>query len=198
MKRRLLNLLTALSLLLCVAVCVLWVRSYFEFEHAEASGSRVSAEREVRSWRADWASSGGGTGLSFARSRRNYSDAVDWAALGPKLGQPVSVSYRRDERPAYPLPNRPGRLWSGLGFHLGRETVGTPPGMLGRYAELRYSIVAPYSALCLSWAALPAVRLTRTVVRRRRSRVGVCPACGYDLRATPGRCPECGRVAEPT
>ena len=29
MKRRLLNLLTALSLLLCVAVCVLWVRSQF-------------------------------------------------------------------------------------------------------------------------------------------------------------------------
>ena len=28
MKRRVLNLLTALSLLLCVAVCVLWVRSY--------------------------------------------------------------------------------------------------------------------------------------------------------------------------
>ena len=28
MKRRLLNLLTALSLLLCIAVCMLWVRSY--------------------------------------------------------------------------------------------------------------------------------------------------------------------------
>ena len=28
MKVRLFNLLTALSLLLCVAVCVLWVRSY--------------------------------------------------------------------------------------------------------------------------------------------------------------------------
>ena len=29
MRRRLLNLLTALSLLLCVGVCVLWVRSYY-------------------------------------------------------------------------------------------------------------------------------------------------------------------------
>ena len=51
---------------------------------------------------------------------------------------------------------------------------------------------------------VPVVLLVSLLVwldARKRQREGareasLCPACGYDLRATPGRCPECGTVPQ--
>jgi hypothetical protein len=56
------------------------------------------------------------------------------------------------------------------------------------------------SWLLLSPLLLPLARQLdqrlRTVRQRRMLRAGICPSCGYDLRASKDRCPECGRVIE--
>ncbi len=54
-----------------------------------------------------------------------------------------------------------------------------------------FIVSVPYWALCLLLGSLIALRL---VHRRAGTPTGLCPGCGYDLRATPDRCPECGAV----
>jgi len=61
-----------------------------------------------------------------------------------------------------------------------------------------YIRIIPFDGLVIYSSVLPIVWLAFTLIRparwrsnRRRAR-GQCVTCGYDLRATPARCPECG------
>jgi hypothetical protein len=51
------------------------------------------------------------------------------------------------------------------------------------------AVDVPHWLIVALTAVLPVWRL---LAFRRRTDVGVCRKCGYDLRATPERCPECG------
>jgi len=58
----------------------------------------------------------------------------------------------------------------------------------------------PYWKLFVLWFVLPARHLIPGHLLNRRERrisSGLCPNCGYDLRATRDRCPECGATSTP-
>jgi hypothetical protein len=57
-----------------------------------------------------------------------------------------------------------------------------------------FDIVITDWFFALLFAILPALHLRGMLRARRRHRAGLCRKCGYDLRATPDRCPECGTV----
>jgi hypothetical protein len=68
-------------------------------------------------------------------------------------------------------------------------------GTLGfRYTAKSYATAVRIPDWCpvAVTALLPAVSLVTRRARRARRIAGRCLACGYDLRATPERCPECG------
>ena len=65
-----------------------------------------------------------------------------------------------------------------------RNSVGAVGGTV-----MAEHLAVPVYPLPLSAGLLLAWRIRRT---RRVSMPGCCANCGYDLRATPGRCPECG------
>jgi hypothetical protein len=71
------------------------------------------------------------------------------------------------------------------------HTNGTPyPTIkISEYSRWYVPVVATMLALSACWLALP-------MFRKRNQGPGRCAVCGYDMRATPDRCPECGTVAK--
>ena len=56
------------------------------------------------------------------------------------------------------------------------------------------SVAVPLWLLVTAFSILPVMWIGRLRRDRARRLTGRCLKCGYDLRATPGRCPECGQV----
>lgn len=54
------------------------------------------------------------------------------------------------------------------------------------------SFDVPFWSLMLLPLTIPAVVLYRRLDRRQRRAAGLCSHCGYDLRGSEARCPECG------
>jgi hypothetical protein len=70
------------------------------------------------------------------------------------------------------------------------EKDGGEYSIIRRWYAVPLWLVALISGVWPVWSIALSIRRMRR--RRRAAREGCCKSCGYDLRATPDRCPECG------
>ena len=90
----------------------------------------------------------------------------------------------------------------GIGFE---HSSGDPIPVTPKYWQVRfgtigsgtssYFLAIPHWLMLLISAPIPAWRFLQARRDRKRLRSGLCVRCGYDLRASPDRCPECGTPA---
>jgi len=160
--RILLNALTVLSLILCVAMVALWVRS-----------ARVA---DCIGW--DFSDATPGYKLIGIVSTRG---AVSFSRADIFHGEEPPGFYWNSPAPALPHTDAPGWRTFGIESRVDAEERAT-------------GFLLPHWLLALMTAMLPAVRGFFFVRQRSRTMLNLCGACGYDLRATPDRCPECGTI----
>ena len=184
--RRVFTFVSAISFVLCLAACLLWARSYcgriFLRDGRVLLLNMRSDDLGDVLWKLEpstkWEEQGRTISRLVARTRapetweavkRDGTDSVCWERLG--------IEYHR------------GRIGNGwLPFFASDPSTGVP-----------YTLVAiPFWMISLMFLGFPAVWMalsTALSVRGRRRRLrDCCIACGYDLRATPDKCPECGTV----
>jgi hypothetical protein len=174
------NAIATLSLILCIAVLGLWVRSYYF--------------RDILSWT---------PGPASTHVTQSIRGAVHDLTTFGTVAQ-GSMQYQSDRL-------SPQAIWNGgmssypvepewhLGFIYQYYTrVRMAVYMTERSNSTRLFttshrlIVIPYWFPALLFALCPFWRLISRIRKREDGVSGRCRKCGYDLRATPDRCPECG------
>jgi hypothetical protein len=187
---------TVASLVVCLSAAGMWGRSYWVTD--SLLWTDIPQDMSYGKWIGIESSCGG---LIF------FTEFGHWKFFGGYIrkGRYFKSFHRRaDHYPKWkPSKADPedvsvvhGFDWPG--FQVMRQVV---TNYEGTAIVLQFTAVTmPWAVVVLTSALLPG-RWVFAARRRRRVRMrlerGQCGKCGYDLRATPGRCPECGQTTHP-
>ncbi|HYE21469.1 MAG TPA: hypothetical protein VEA69_23680 [Tepidisphaeraceae bacterium] len=168
--------LAVLSLAVSAGTSWLWVRSQHRVDWVQRYTMRESVS--VASDRA---------AIVFCREDRGWnSDGWQLESLPRSAG----ASWTLDEIDRAIGPPEVVDRW---GFRVGQGTFTLGNGIGAKWVIVpHWAVVLVSAAPALGWAAL-------AIGRRRGQRHppgGRCVNCGYDLRASPARCPECGTAVQ--
>ena len=170
MIRRLFTILSILSLLLCVAMAGMWVRSYWIMED-------IGWERPAAV-------------IAVAGSRGQVLFYRDIETPPGAAARPLGFQHHSGG-PTIPMTQLIGSLTPNYYSFFGFAAARGEATKLIRF-EL---VVLPHWFLVFITSLLPIrcwMLWRGRRCRERRQAENRCVHCGYDLRATPDRCPECG------
>ena len=188
MPRKFFSLAVALSLALWVATTVLWLRAPFFQDVIAAS---APSGRLIR--------------VHIKENGVVIASIAQWPRHEP-------LSWRSDAtgKAGYGIPvmfdgksMRSSRVLPGIEYGSGIGTVADPSLPNAAATPVRGSFVVivwawPLAVTLALAGPLVATVVRRWAIRRRRVTKGLCLTCGYDVRASAGRCPECGAAPKGT
>ena len=173
MIRRTLTILSLIGLLLSLG---LWGVSYWDFQYVDGTFNIVLKS--------------GRLGVLRGRTLQQHIDAaIEIRAFEDEHGIFVMQDGYLEKLQESLADNR---KWTFLGFTDWHTTWWSPVPMVGR----TYLLLPMWLPAMLCTAIIGLNCGPPLVRRRKRKKLGLCVKCGYDLRASKERCPECGEAFE--
>ena len=171
------------SCILVVFACAAWVRSAWVIDTMVYNAAlQVNADGQFVAGRPHWRT----ISVELQRGALLFERGTYAYESTPTFG----FTWRSHSRLVELFlcsPARPDVSVAMAGFTFQRWT---------RFPSWRNAAVrVPLWSMTSAGAVMPVWAAVTTLRRRRRRSEGHCANCGYDLRATPERCPECGRPA---
>jgi hypothetical protein len=192
MKRRVFNFAARVLLMMCLAAMTLWARSYWQTDSVALPPSipEISPNPHDR-FRPNTLLIDSHRGRLRVMLLDDRFGVIPWRESHSTFASFPATSVAATEvwsgyRQPKPLAPR-----QALGF----EWDG---GVSQGYSYYPFrALTVPDWFLCFILASTPGWALFAARRRSHHAKPGLCRQCGYDLRATPERCPECGAAQLP-